>query len=134
MFSGKSKKETLNDSPATANSSIGAGTTITGDVNTTGDLRIDGTLNGNIAGRGRVLIGPEGVVNGDMECQNADILGRVEGRLKIKDLLHLRGKGFIKGDIHAGRLQVEPTASFNGQCFTGGTENAENPLLLAAVN
>lgn len=133
MFSGKSKKDTLSDSPATANSSIGAGTTINGDVVTSGDLRIDGTLNGNISGKGRVLVGPEGVVNGDIESQNADILGRVEGRLKVKELLHLRGKGFIKGDIEAGRLQMEPTASFNGQCHTGSS-GVEAPLLLAAAN
>jgi cytoskeletal protein CcmA (bactofilin family) len=133
MFSGKSKNDATNQAPAGSNSTIGAGTTINGDLMSEGDVRVDGILNGNITGRGRVLIGPEGRVNGDIESQNADVLGAVYGKLKVKDLLHLRGKGFIKGDIHANRLQMEPTASFNGQCFTGQTETMETPLLLAAA-
>jgi cytoskeletal protein CcmA (bactofilin family) len=120
MFSGKNKKESSIEQAAGSQTSIGAGAVITGDINTAGDLRIDGTLNGNIHCNGRVLIGPEGVVNGDIESIHADILGQVKGKLQVQELLHLRGKGLIGGDVHAGRFQMEPTATFNGQCHTGG--------------
>ncbi|MBL7727206.1 MAG: polymer-forming cytoskeletal protein [Dinghuibacter sp.] len=121
MFSGKSKKESLPDGPAGSNSTIGGGTTITGDIESASDLRIDGTINGNVSVKGKLLVGPEGVVNGDIQSQVADILGRVNGKCQVHDLLQLRGKGNIQGDIHAAKLQVEPTASFNGHCHTGAS-------------
>jgi cytoskeletal protein CcmA (bactofilin family) len=121
MFSGKSKKEFLPEGPAGSNTTIGGGTIITGDIEASSDLRVDGVLNGNVRVKGKLLVGPEGVVNGDIHCQVADILGRINGKCNVTDLLQLRGKGNVQGDINAGKLQVEPTASFNGHCHTGAT-------------
>lgn len=119
MFSGKSKKEQLPEGPAGSNTTIGGGTVVTGDIETAADLRVDGTLNGNVTVKGKLLVGPEGVVNGDINCQVGDILGRINGKCVVKDLLQLRGKANIQGDIHAAKMQVEPSASFNGFCNTG---------------
>ena len=66
-----------------------------------------------------MLIGAEGSVEGDVEGQQADILGKVAGKIVIKDLLNLRGKANIKGNISAGKLQVEPTVTLKGQCHIG---------------
>lgn len=119
MFSTKSKSELEIPSSATGTSLIGAGTVIKGDIISNGDIRIDGVLKGNISGSAKVLIGAEGVIEGDIEGQQADILGKVTGKIIIKDLLNLRGKSVIKGDIAAGKLQVEPTVTFNGKCHIG---------------
>ena len=119
MFSSKSKSE-IEINPSSASTSlIGSGTTIKGDIVSNGDIRIDGTLKGNIIGSAKVLIGAEGVIEGDVEGQQADILGKVTGKIVIKDLLNLRGKAIITGNISAGKLQVEPTVSFKGQCHVG---------------
>jgi cytoskeletal protein CcmA (bactofilin family) len=115
MFKSKSS-----DEPAqSATTIIGAGTTITGNVVANGDIRIDGILKGNLHGKAKILIGPEGKVEGDIVGVQGDILGRVLGSIKISDLLHLKGKSNIDGDIFAAKLQIEPTASFNGQCHMG---------------
>jgi cytoskeletal protein CcmA (bactofilin family) len=98
---------------------IGTGTTITGDIVSNGDVRIDGVLKGNIRGSAKILIGQDGVVEGDIEGQQADIMGRVEGRISVKELLNLRSNATVKGDIRAGKLQIEPTVVFNGQCQMG---------------
>jgi cytoskeletal protein CcmA (bactofilin family) len=118
MFNSKSKS----DAPAGTsggNTLIGAGTTIKGDLVSNGDVRIDGTLIGNITGSAKVLIGQDGVVQGDIEGLQADIQGSVTGKLAIKELLNLRGEAKIRGNIHAGKLQIEPTVTFNGQCHMG---------------
>jgi cytoskeletal protein CcmA (bactofilin family) len=128
MFNSKSKSENeiSPSSPASGNSLIGAGTTIKGDITSNGDIRIDGTLKGNIIGSAKVLIGPEGVVEGDIEGQQADVLGTVTGKILVKDLLNLRGKCIVKGNIQALKLQIEPTVTFNGQCHMNtGTANKE---------
>jgi len=98
---------------------IGTGTVITGNIEAAGDIRIDGVLKGNLTGRARIIIGPESYIEGDITGQFADIEGKVEGRIQVKELLHLKGKAIINGDIHASKLLIEPTASFNGQCRMG---------------
>jgi cytoskeletal protein CcmA (bactofilin family) len=118
MFNSKSKSS-FDDSPASATSIIGAGTTITGNVQSNGDIRIDGTIKGNLFAKAKILIGAEGVIEGDIDGKQADILGKVTGKIKVADLLYLHGQAVVDGDIYAGKLQIEPTASFNGQCHMG---------------
>ncbi|MEO5890217.1 MAG: polymer-forming cytoskeletal protein [Ferruginibacter sp.] len=98
---------------------IGSGTVINGDIKSDGDIRIDGLLSGNLFAKSKIFIGPEGTVDGDMHAEQADVMGKVTGQIKIKELLQLLGKCDVQGDIFAGKLQVEPSASFNGCCHTG---------------
>jgi len=122
MFNGKSKSDNLNftvggEGPVSASASlIGAGTTMKGDITSNGDLRIDGTLVGNIHCSAKVVIGANGVVQGDINGQQADIMGKVTGTIKVKDLLQLKGGSNVNGNIQATKLQIEPTANFNGEC------------------
>jgi len=118
MFNSKLKTTEL---PIGSTTIIGGGTIINGDVESSGDIRIDGTLIGNLYSKAKVLIGTEGVVEGDIIGQQADILGCVTGHLKIQELLQLRGKCNVTGEIHAGKLEVEPTATFNGSCHMGAS-------------
>jgi cytoskeletal protein CcmA (bactofilin family) len=121
MFNAKSKPEMSYEKSNGANGAtlISTGTTLKGDINSNSDLRIDGTIIGNIRGNAKIIIGNSGVVEGDIEGNQADITGRVSGNLKIKDLLQLRGECNITGNVNAGKLQIEPTATFNGQCHMG---------------
>ncbi len=132
MFNSKSRSS--NETALGTVSIISAGTVITGNIESKGDIRIDGTLKGNIFGKAKILIGSEGVVEGDITGEQADILGTVHGRIKMNGLLHLHGKAIIEGDIHASKLQIEPTVSFNGQCHMGANVVELNPELAAAVN
>lgn len=118
MFKPKSTEETF--APASAATSlIGSGTSIKGHIQSDGDVRIDGILQGNIKSNGKVIIGANGVVEGDIDAQNADVLGKVNGKLVIKALLNIRDKALINGDIFTGQLQFEPSATFNGSCHMG---------------
>src|SRR6201986_4932787 len=117
MFNGKTKDGMPVDaSVGTSTSLIGAGTTMKGDITSNGDLRIDGSLVGNINCSAKVVIGANGVVQGDINGQQADIMGKVTGTIKVKDLLQLKGGSILNGNIQAAKLQIEPTANFNGQC------------------
>ena len=121
MFNSKSKPEMSYEKSNGANGAtlISTGTTLKGDINSNSDLRIDGTIIGNIRGNAKIIIGSSGVVEGDIEGNQADITGKVTGNIKMKDLLQLRGECNITGNLNAGKLQIEPTATFNGQCHMG---------------
>ena len=133
MFNSKSK-DSFDEASISANTIIGAGTTITGDIESSGDIRIDGVLKGNLYAKLKILIGPEGVIEGDIDGQHADVLGKVTGKIKVKELLHLRGKASVNGDIYAGKLQIEPSVTFNGQCHMGANIVELNTERVNAVN
>jgi cytoskeletal protein CcmA (bactofilin family) len=118
MFNSKSKTS-FDSNSGNASTMIGAGTIITGDLESNGDIRIDGTLKGNLKGKAKIIVGAGGVVEGDIEGLQADIMGHVTGTIKVQELLFLHGKTQVNGDIYAGKLQVEPTAVFNGNCHMG---------------
>jgi cytoskeletal protein CcmA (bactofilin family) len=132
MFNQKSKSEMSSDTPAQASgaSIIAAGTTLKGDISSNGDIRIDGTLHGNIQSTAKIVIGANGVVEGDIAGQQADIMGKINGTIKVKELLQLKGGSNVTGNIHAAKLQIETSANFNGQCHM--TTNVPSKSSLAA--
>lgn len=100
---------------------IGVGTTLKGDISSNSDLRIDGTIIGNVHSLSKIVIGANGVVEGDISGNQADIVGKVSGNIRTKDLLQLRGDCVVIGNLYAGKLQVETTATFNGQVHMGAS-------------
>jgi cytoskeletal protein CcmA (bactofilin family) len=95
---------------------LGAGTTITGDVTCNGDIRINGTLNGNLTTKGRLIIGESGKIKGEITCKNADIMGNIDGKISVSDLLSLKATANVLGEIFVGRISIEPGCKFNGTC------------------
>jgi len=127
MFNAKNKTDMALEKPTSGNGTtlVGAGTTVKGDISSNSDLRIDGTVIGNIHCNAKVVIGANGVVEGDISGNQADIIGKVTGNIKAKDLLQLRGDSTVTGNLYAEKLQVEPSATFNGQCHMGTTTNSK---------
>ncbi|MCY7422543.1 MAG: polymer-forming cytoskeletal protein [Chitinophagaceae bacterium] len=117
---------------------IGQAVTLTGDIASTADIRIDGVVKGNVKSAARILVGPEGVVEGNLDSLQADIMGFVKGNIKVKELLSLRENAVINGNIHVGKLQVEPTVILNGNCYMNSNvvvemvkETHEQPKVLS---
>ena len=133
MFNSKSKTS-FDSNAGNASTLIGAGTTITGDLESNGDIRVDGILKGNLKGKAKIIIGADGVVEGDIEGLQADIMGHVTGTIKVQELLFLHGKTQVNGDIYAGKLQIEPTAVFNGNCHMGANVVELKKEVASAIN
>jgi cytoskeletal protein CcmA (bactofilin family) len=92
------------------------GTVIKGDIISHADLRLDGQLTGNLIADGRIVIGPAGSVTGDIKCKTADIEGRFNGRIEVDELLSIKAKATITGEVITGKLAVEPGAVFTASC------------------
>ncbi|MEE3037784.1 MAG: polymer-forming cytoskeletal protein [Bacteroidota bacterium] len=98
---------------------IGVGTKIDGEISSNGDIRVDGTLNGSIKTKGKVVIGSTGIVEGNVDAANADISGELKGAISVTELLALKATAKLDGDIVANKLAIEPGASFSGSCSMG---------------
>jgi len=98
---------------------ISEGTSINGDISASGDIRIDGELVGNINAKGRLVIGPQGKVDGEVNCNNIEISGYIKGKITVSELLTMKASARIEGDIIAGKLSVEPGSLFTGSCSMG---------------
>ncbi|MBK6962584.1 MAG: polymer-forming cytoskeletal protein [Bacteroidales bacterium] len=122
-------KNTIPEPPSSANL-IQSGTFITGDIQSNGNIRIDGTLNGTVNAGGKVILGSTGSVEGEIKCINADIEGRVNGIIKVKELLSFKATAIVTGDIYTGKLAIEPGARFTGTCRMDNVSE-EAPVMYA---
>lgn len=103
---------------------ISAGTEVQGDLKSENDLRIDGTIYGNVTSKAKIIVGPEGYVEGTVNGAQADVAGKVKGNITVKDLAQLRAKSNVQGNITALSLQIEAGAAFNGQSIMTSTLTA----------
>lgn len=98
---------------------IGTGTKIIGDIHSNGDVRIDGNLVGNLTTSGKFVLGPNGVIEGNVSSNNADLSGEIKGSVNVNEMLSLKSSAKINGDIITGKLAIEPGAMFTGTCNMG---------------
>ncbi|HSH19751.1 MAG TPA: polymer-forming cytoskeletal protein [Draconibacterium sp.] len=109
------------ESPNQSINIISEGTKIKGDIIASGDIRIDGELVGNISAKGRLVVGPNGRITGEIDCNNIEVSGFIKGKIKASELLNMKSTSQIEGDIIAGKLSVEPGSVFSGTCSMGGS-------------
>ncbi len=115
------KKEKATPTNFGAINVIGEGTKITGDLSSNGDLRIDGSVEGNIITQSKCVLGASGQITGNIDAKNCDISGKVSGNVKVSDLLLIKRSGKIQGDIRTAKMVVENGGEFNGSCTMGSS-------------
>jgi len=106
---------------------LGEGTKIKGDIISSGDIRIDGEMIGNLATKGKLVIGPKGKIEGQVEAANVEVSGFIKGKVTVTELLTMKASAKIEGDLVAGKLAVEPGAVFSGSCSMGVSKTMNEP-------
>lgn len=109
---------------------IGANTTFVGTIKTDGNVRIDGTLEGDIEILGNLIIGETGRVIATIKAQNVHVSGAVKGEITAVEQLEISPTGKVWGDIVTAALHIEPGGLFRGQ--SAMSTNIDEPLLLEA--
>ncbi len=104
---------------------IGTGTTLTGDINFAGGLRIDGAVIGNVsASNGEastLVISEHARVAGEIRVSHLVINGEVEGPVHATDYLELQPKARVKGEVHYLRLEMHVGATVEGKLVVVGS-------------
>lgn len=98
---------------------IGPGMRVKGDCETDGTLRIEGTVEGTVKAGKAVVIGKDGVVQGDVDTQDAIIGGRVTGAVIAESRLELQATSVIEGEIRARRIKLDEGGRINGTVHVG---------------
>lgn len=132
MFNAKNNLERENGNVTI--SIISEDAVIKGDIECSGDVRIDGKLIGNVHCQSKVILGEHGVVEGNLNGQHADILGKVLGNIRMSGQLNLNGQAIVQGDIHVAKLKMESTVTFNGKCSMGEKSWNNSPDLKIEVD
>ena len=92
-------------------------------MKSTGDIRIDGSLSGNLNTKGKVVIGTTGKIKGEVICKNSEVAGIIDGKITVSQLLNLKASSKIYGDIVTSKLSIEPGAVFSGNCKMSDTDS-----------
>jgi cytoskeletal protein CcmA (bactofilin family) len=93
---------------------VGVNSNFRGDIDTKGTLRVDGKMEGNI-NADWVILGEKALITGDIAARGIIIAGRVEGNLKAKEIVEIKSKGQVSGDISALKLTIAEGGSFDGR-------------------
>lgn len=118
---------------------LGENSKITGDVESSGTVLVEGTIMGNIRGE-KVILGEKASVNGDIHANAISIAGKIEGHLIGKESVEIKTSGRITGDIMTKSLSMMDGAIFNGACRMDaggaglGFESEKNVVEFASVD
>ncbi len=96
------------------------GSSVEGDLICESNLRIDGKVKGSVRTSSRLVIGENGVVEGEVTCKEGEIEGKVHGSINASELIGLKANARIEGDIETKKLAIEEGAIFTGNCTMGG--------------
>jgi cytoskeletal protein CcmA (bactofilin family) len=118
MFNKKDKVATFG--PGLVLNLVGDGTEIRGNINSDGDIRIDGRVIGNVITRSKMVLGNSGSIDGDVTANSGDVSGKIKGNLNITDILYLKSSGRIDGNITTSKMVIESGGEFNGSCQMNG--------------
>ncbi|MBK6730207.1 MAG: polymer-forming cytoskeletal protein [Bacteroidetes bacterium] len=128
MFGNKNESEIPNPNGKgmIISNRINQGTTFSGELESDGDVRVEGVIKGTVRTLAKVAIGASGLVNGDIICKNADIEGKVNGDLEVGELLTLKSTCIVEGNIYTNKIVIESGARFNGICTMGSKDKKGN--------
>jgi cytoskeletal protein CcmA (bactofilin family) len=121
------KNKVSYDSPDRLNRLV-EGTIINGNINLDSSFRLDGKVIGDILCDGKFVLGEQGTLTGNISCLEAEIEGKVEGDLEVKDLLVLRKTAVVSGVISTARIVIEDGAQIGGAIKAG-----DGPAINASV-
>jgi cytoskeletal protein CcmA (bactofilin family) len=98
---------------------IGVDMRIVGDVESSGVIKVEGTIEGAVRGAKQVLLGRSGVILGDVHAGDAVIGGKVVGSVISSERVELQATATVEGDIHTRSIVVFEGGQINGNVRVG---------------
>jgi cytoskeletal protein CcmA (bactofilin family) len=106
---------------------VAYGMKVHGDIDTSGVLKIEGTIEGTIRGARQVLVGRQGEVKGDIHAKEVVIGGKVDGTVVAGERVEIQGTSSVNGDIHTKSIVVLEGGRINGTVRMDDTVKTTSP-------
>lgn len=116
------------------NTLVGIGSSIRGELNVAGFVRIDGDIEGNVETAGRVIVGERARIRGAIRCRIITIGGVVHGDVIAPDGVAILSSGTVLGAVLTKSLKVEPEVVLHGSCFAVNDDESFNAALIEYDN
>lgn len=97
-------------------SRISSGTEVKGSLVSQSDIRVDGVFEGDLITSGKLVMGENSIIRGNVMCSNADIWGKMEGELTVGDTVTFKSISSFAGNLRTIRICIEMGADFSGSC------------------
>jgi len=105
---------------------LDSGTEVTGDLQFSNTLRIDGNFHGSIVGEDRLIIGEQAVVHADIKVGDIEIRGKVFGNVEVQRQAEILSTGSLQGELRSAVLIIHAGASFEGRSHKLGSESIQS--------
>jgi cytoskeletal protein CcmA (bactofilin family) len=105
------------------------GTNVTGELEFTGTLRIDGNFHGSISTGDVLIIGEHALVHADIKVGEIEIHGQVNGRIEAKRRVEITASGRLRGDVYTPVLSVSPGGVLDGRTQMSGDQPEETTVV-----
>lgn len=122
MFNAKKNNEfTSNSQGMTADltCNIVEGTVIEGKITSAENIRLDGKIIGEVSCVKKMVMGETGSIQGNLKANDLFTKGKINGDVFVKEIIHLLGDAYVKGNLHAKKLLVEEGSKYDGECKIG---------------
>ena len=93
---------------------LGMNSSLKGELNVRGTLRIDGTAEGQLDAD-YVILSETGEVKGEIQAKKILIGGKMDGNVRAQELVEIKSKGRVLGDIFTPKLAIIEGGEFNGK-------------------
>ena len=123
LFGNKMTKEVVTQ--GTEHNTLAFGTKVVGQIQAENNFRMDGSVEGTITCKGKVIIGAKGMMEGTLNCVSAEIMGSFKGKIFVSDTLSLKSTAKVEGEIKTKILSIEPNAIFIGTCDMSGEKKVQ---------
>ena len=126
LFGNNMAKEVVTQ--GTEHNTLAFGTKVVGEIQAENNFRIDGTVEGTIVCKGKVIIGTKGLMEGTLTCVSAEVMGSFKGKICVSDTLSLKSTAKVEGEIRTKTLSIEPNAIFIGTCDMADKTKVQQPV------
>jgi cytoskeletal protein CcmA (bactofilin family) len=113
----------MSTTPSTSKNILASDVEIKGTLKFSGELTLEGKLEGEIQTDGQLNLGDSAVITGNINAQSVVVRGKVNGNINAKEKIEIKAKAELFGDIRATKLVVE-----EGVTFVGRTEVNPNKV------
>lgn len=121
----KDNKNQVETSSVNSISILGSGLKLDGDLEAANDIRIDGTVLGNISCHKKIMVGETGKVTGDIHALEVHVMGEVLGDIFSAGPATIGAAAKVKGSIISARIQIDLGADIEGTLTKTGANKEE---------